>query len=407
MGERFGLVTLFCVLGLWACADDPADGEQDGSSGAATSSSTGSTAASASSSPSSSDPGTETSTTPESSSSGSTSESSTTSDDSSSTGTGVEGTLEIYWIDTEGGAATLLVTPEGPLVLVDAGNPGDRDPERIADVVQNVVGTDTIDVVIITHYHSDHIGGVPGLAERVTIGEFWDHGDNVRACGANCPGIWGDYLEVAGDSRTTVAAGDVREIGGVELKFVSADGEVITEPLTDGAPNPACKGATKMPPTQDENTMSVGFVASFGAFDFLDLGDLYWFEEHDLVCPNNLIGEIDLYQTTHHGLAASGATQLVHGIAPLVVVMNNGATKGGAAQSFDSVFTAPGPPDLWQLHRAVNNDDAHNSEDDLVANVVDGGADEANWVRATIDGATGTIVLHNSRNAHERSYTVR
>ena len=405
MGGRFGLATLWCVLGLVACGDDPADGEQDGSSTAIGPASTGSTAASGS--PSSSDPGSETSTVTGSTSEASTGSAATTSDGSSSSGSGVEGTLEIYWIDTEGGAATLLVTPEGPLLLVDTGNPGDRDPDRIADVVQNVVGTDTIDVVVITHYHGDHVGGVPGLAERVNVGEYWDHGDNVRACGADCPEIWGDYVATAGDNRTTIAAGDVRELGGVELKFVSADSELIMEPLTDGAPNPACDGATEMPPTQDENTMSVGLVASFGAFDFLDLGDLYWFEEHDLVCPNNLIGEIDLYQTTHHGLGSSGATQLVHAIAPVVVVMNNGATKGGAPESFDSVFTAPGAPDLWQLHLAVNNDDQHNSEDDLVANFVDGDADEANWVRATIDGATGEITLHNSRNAHERTYLSR
>jgi hypothetical protein len=292
-------------------------------------------------------------------------------------------------------------------VLVDAGNPGDRDPDRIADVVQNVVGTDTIDIMLVTHYHGDHVGGVPGLVERVNIGEYWDHGDNIEACGDACPQIWGDYLAVADGNRTTIAAGDVREVGGVELQFVTAAGMHIDEPLTDGAANAACDAARKMPETQDENTMSVGFVATFGAFDLLDLGDLYWFEEHDLVCPNNLLGEIDLYQTTHHGLASSGATQLVHGIAPLVAVMNNGATKGGAPQSFDSLATAPGAPDIWQLHLAVNNDEAHNSEDDLVANVVDGDGDEANWVRASIDGPTGTITLHNSRNGVERSYVSR
>jgi beta-lactamase superfamily II metal-dependent hydrolase len=329
-----------------------------------------------------------------------------TAGDSGSTGSGVEGTLEIYWIDTEGGAATLLVTPDGPLVLVDAGNPGSRDPERIADVVHNVIGTDTIDVVLVTHYHSDHVGGVPELAERVSIGEYWDHGDTTETCGG-CTQLFDDYLAVAGGNRTTIVAGDARTIGSVELSFVTARGELITEPLTDGAANPACDAATNMPETTDENTMSIGFVARFGAFDFLDLGDLYWFEEHQLACPNNLIGQIDVYQTTHHGLAASGATQLVHGIAPTLVVMNNGATKGGAPASFDTVFSAPGTPDLWQQHLSVNNDAAHNSEAELIGNIVDGANDEGHWIRATIDGPSGTITLRNARNAHERVYASR
>lgn len=327
-----------------------------------------------------------------------------TDDSSGSSGGGVEGTLEIYWVDTEGGAATLLVTPEGPLMLVDAGNPGDRDPDRIAAVVNDVIGTDTIDVMLVTHYDGDHVGGVPDLAERVTIGEYWDHGDVAPDCGGGCQNNYAAYVAVAGDNRTTIAAGDERDFGGVTLRFVSSNGDLITEPLGDGAPNPACKGATTMPESQNENAMSVGFVASFGAFDFLDLGDLYWFQEDMLVCPNNSIGTVDLYQSTHHGLAASGATQLVHGVTPTVVVMNNGATKGGSVEAIGSVFDAPGMPDLWQLHLAVNNGNMFNTEEDKIANLVDGGADEANWVRATIDGPTGAITLHNARNGHEAQY---
>ena len=326
---------------------------------------------------------------------------------SGSSGGGVQGTLEIYWIDTEGGAATLLVTPEGPLILVDAGNPGDRDPDRIAAVVNDEIGTDTIDVMLVTHYDGDHVGGVVDLAERVTIGEYWDHGEVAPDCNGGCQSRYSDYVAVAGDNRTTIAAGDERELGGVTLRFVSSYGDLITEPLGDGAPNPACKGATTMPDNDNENAMSIGFVASFGAFDFLDLGDLYWFQEDLLVCPNNLIGPVELYQSTHHGLASSGATQLVHGVTPSVVVMNNGATKGGSLEAIESVFDAPGPPDLWQLHYAVDNGEAYNTEEPKIANLVDGDADEANWVRATIDGPTGAITVHNARNGHEVEYAAQ
>lgn len=330
-------------------------------------------------------------------------------DSGSTTGPALpQGTLEIYWVDVEGGAATLLVTPNGQLVLVDTGNPGDRDASRIEAVVEGVIGADHIDVVIVTHYDADHVGGVPDLAQRVPIDEFWDHGEIANACGGNCPQLWADYLGVAQGSRTQIAAGEVHEIDGVQLSFVSGHGQLISDPLPGaGGPNPACEGAMSMPPSDDENAMSLGFVASFGTFDFLDLGDLYWFQEDALVCPDNLIGSVELYQTTHHGLSVSGATQLVHGVEPRVAVMNNGPTKGGSVQAYDGVVGAPSMPELWQLHRAINNDDQHNTVEERIANLQTGNDDEAHWVGARIDGPTGTITMHNSRNGHEVSYPSR
>jgi competence protein ComEC len=328
-------------------------------------------------------------------------------DTDASTGAGVTGTLEIYWIDTEGGAATLLVTPEGPLVLVDAGNPGDRDADRIAAVVEGMLGRDTIDVVIITHYHGDHVGGVPDLVERVAVDAFWDHGDVVAPCGGSCADQWNAYLAAADGKRTTLEPGDVHEVGGLALHIVASHGALIDAPVGAGLPNPACDGAPTMPENYDENGQSVGFVARFGAFDFLDLGDLYWFEEAMLACPTDLLGPIDLYQTTHHGLDSSGAVQMVHGIEPTVVVMNNGPHKGGAPESHDTIASAPSMPDLWQVHRALDTDDAHNTEADLIANPGENAADEGHWLRATIEGPTGMITLHNPRNGVERSYASR
>jgi len=301
----------------------------------------------------------------------------------------------------------LLVTPEGPLVLIDAGNPGDRDADRIAAVVEGLLGRDSIDVLIVTHYHGDHVGGVPDLVERVAVDAFWDHGDVVDPCDGGCADQWNAYLAVADGLRTTLEPGEIHEVGGVALHIVASHGALVTEPVGTGQRNPACDGAMTMPENYDENGQSVGFVAKFGAFDFLDLGDLYWFEEHMLACPIDLLGPVDLYQTTHHGLAQSGAAAMVHGITPTVVVMNNGPHKGGSPEAYDIVATAPDMPDLWQVHRALDSDDAHNTEDDLIANPGEGDADEGHWIRATIDGATGSITLHNARNGVERIYASR
>ena len=79
--------------------------------------------------------------------------------------------LEIYFIDVEGGAATLLVTPERESILIDSGWPGldDRDPKRIVHVLKDLAGCDQLDHLVTTHWHTDHYGGVAGLARMVRI----------------------------------------------------------------------------------------------------------------------------------------------------------------------------------------------------------------------------------------------
>lgn len=412
-GLRAGVAGLWFLSGCYDGMDGPSPAGPDGS-GASTSVSVSSSVGDEDGpTRTGGDPSTATVTTPGSTSaesgSGDDPDSGSGSESGSTTGPEVaRGTLEIYWVDVEGGAATILLTPNGELVLVDTGNPGNRDANRIEHVVEDVIGADHIDVCIVTHYDADHVGGVPDLAERVPIDEFWDHGEIANACGGDCPVLWDEYLGVAQGNRTIIEAGEVRDVDGVQLHFVSAHGELIGDPLPGaGGANPACEGASSMPPSDDENAMSLGFVARFGAFDFLDLADLYWFQEDVLVCPDNLIGSVELYQTTHHGLTSSGAPQMVHGVEPLVVVMNNGPTKGGSEQAYDGVASAPSDPDLWQLHRAVDNDDQHNTAQDRIANLQTGSDDDAHWVRATIDGPTGMVTMYNSRNGHEVSYMSR
>src|SRR5882672_8518036 len=85
-------------------------------------------------------------------------------------------TLDIYFIDVEGGAATLIVTPLGESLLIDSGNPGDRDPDRIAHVARDVAGLKQIDHYITTHWHQDHVGGIPRLATLIPVIHFYDRG---------------------------------------------------------------------------------------------------------------------------------------------------------------------------------------------------------------------------------------
>src|SRR6202165_3892269 len=85
-------------------------------------------------------------------------------------------TLDIYFIDVEGGAATLIVTPLGESLLIDSGNPGERDAGRIAHVALAVAGLKQIDHYITTHWHKDHVGGIPRLAQLIPVKHYYDHG---------------------------------------------------------------------------------------------------------------------------------------------------------------------------------------------------------------------------------------
>jgi beta-lactamase superfamily II metal-dependent hydrolase len=306
--------------------------------------------------------------------------------------------LVIYWIDVEGGAATIVEAPNGEIVLVDAGNPGQRDAERIADVLLEELAVDHIDHMIVTHYHGDHVGGVPVLAGLLPIARYYDHGPTVESSNN-----FDQYVELAGDGRTLLAAGDVLTLGELVLSVVTSAGKVIDPPPPGAPSNPTCpSNVTKDMDGGAENGQSVGFVARFGSFDFLDLGDLTWDIEQDLMCPMNRVGKVDLFQVNHHGQDSSNSPQLVHAVAPTVAVMNNGATKGGHAAVFETLRASPGLEDVWAVHQATNNDAEHNAEPDLIANLA--GPDDAHHIKAVVE-PNGTYTITNSRNAVSRSYT--
>lgn len=310
------------------------------------------------------------------------------------------GTLDFYWVDVEGGAATFIVTPGRQVILADTGFPGERDGERVLRVLRDQIGASAIDYLIVTHYHLDHVGNVPYLAARVPIKTFVDHGASVE------PNNDAEYLKHA-KNRLTVKAGDTLPLTGVSLTFVTAHGEPVATPLDGGGPNAACASAdpgTRNP--NDENSRSLGFIMKRGAFAFADLGDLLWANEHDLACPTNKLGQIDLFQVTHHGSDTSNAPQLVHGIDPVVAVLDNGPRKGGGPKSYEALVGAPARPDVWQLHRALKTDDAHNAPADRIANLDEGAGDAAHFIKATVD-ADGRITVTNGRNGLTKTYASR
>jgi beta-lactamase superfamily II metal-dependent hydrolase len=312
--------------------------------------------------------------------------------------------LEIYFIDVEGGQATLFVSPSGESLLVDTGWAGfnHRDAGRIAAAAKEA-GVKKIDYLVITHYHADHAGGVPELAEKLPIRNFVDHGAQTETS-RDAQVLYNAYAAFRDKgNHIQVKPGDVIPIKGIEVTVLSSAGALIASPLPGaGQPDAECPSFQRHAVDTTENAQSVGMLIAYGGFRMIDLGDLTWNKDYDLVCPVNKIGTVDLYLVSHHGMDLSGSPQLVHALHPRVAIMNNGARKGGAAEIWQTIHDSPGMLDLWQLHFAVAGGQDHNSPDPFIANVDD--PCEGKWIRATVR-KDGTFTVYNSRNKYEKTYT--
>ena len=341
--------------------------------------------------------------------------------------------LDIYYIDTEGGQATLFVSPSGQTLLVDAGNAGERDLNRILDVLK-VAGVKQIDHFWLTHYHGDHYGSLIDIAKQIPIKHLYDHGPSIEGDRPNIIKFQAAYAEFyKGIPRTIVKPGDKVPFAGIDVTAVASDSVPLKTPLAKapgaGRANPLCgdhkpRDESKVDP---DNHHSAGFVMTYGRFRTIDLGDLTWSREFALMCPNNPIGTVDLYLTNHHGLDQSGAPAFVHAIQPRVAIMNNGTRKGGAVQTFQTLETSPGLEDIWQLHWSYAGGVEHNSPAVMIANI-----DAPDQIAAIVTGAAtqpagpggapahapahyikvsarndGSFTVTNTRNGFSKTYAAR
>ena len=306
-------------------------------------------------------------------------------------------TLDLYFIDVEGGQATLVVAPSGQSLLIDTGYTGfgGRDTVRIAMAAKEA-GVKKIDTLLITHFHDDHVGGVANLLDRLPVTTFLDHGPSIET--HDYPSAYAGAI-VKGQHKV-VAAGDKIPIKDLEVTVVAAAGKVLG---VKGEPNPYCGGIPES--TSDleagENSQSVGVVIQFGKFRFADLGDLTWNKELTLLCPENRVGKIDLYLTTHHG---GESPKAIWGMAPRVAIMNNGPSKGGEPEGWKTVMASPGLEDLWQLHFALAGGKETNVPDTFIANVDVNDQGRHLKVSALADGS---FTVTNPRNKFSKTYAAK
>jgi competence protein ComEC len=332
--------------------------------------------------------------------------------------------LDIYWIDAEGGASTLVVSPSGESMLIDTGyNTGDRDAKRIYAAAQQA-GLKKIDYVVISHFHADHVGGLPALSKMIPLGQLFGR-SNAELEPQNQQ--WLDnFNNAAAAKRTVVKAGDEIPLKGVRTEVVISDAKPIAKPVKGaGAPNPLCADAENKTPAGPENQRMVGVLLTFGKFKLLNLADLDWEREMALVCPVNKLGTVTLYHVGRHGgLDDSAAPALLGAIQPQVVVMNNGPRKGlgqkdattksttPAAKPYEKnsylrLAGLPGVEGIWQLHRSLlDSDPQHNTAENMIANLEDTAECKGNWIKASV-APDGKFTITNGRNGFSKSYAAR
>ena len=314
-------------------------------------------------------------------------------------------TLDIYVIDTCGGKAMIVVTPEGEKMLVDAGypRPDNRDTKRIVETAKSL-GIKEFDYVVATHYDTDHSGNIASVDANIPGKVFFDHGEPIASFGGRRNRDYESYINCIGNrKRVSVKPGDTIPVKGVKITVVTAGGKALAEPL-EGAGQPN-EFAVETRPTAraDNNIGSIGLLYEFGEFRMLDLADLLTPVEFDLMCPNNKVDKVDLFMVSHHGFQVSNSKFLIHAIAPKVAIMNNGPRKGGEAAVFDILKSSPGIQDLWQLHYSFNAGEEKNSPEQFIANMEQEQQCQGRMIKVSVK-KDGTFTVTNTRNDFTKTY---
>ena len=317
--------------------------------------------------------------------------------------------LDVYWIDVEGGAATLIVTPAGESILVDAGNPGGRDVGRIHHVAKDVAGLARIDHLVVTHYHVDHFGGVAELTALMPVLALYENGiDSAPDQERGDPRLEA-YRKAPVGRRLIVQPGmeiSLRGAKGAErprLRFLGGRQRFVTSKSAKRNEG-VCQDLTEKDADTSDNANSVVLVLEHGGFRFFDAGDLTWNVEGRLVCPVDRVGTMDVYQSTHHGLDRSNNPVIVRTLQPTVVVFNNGPKKGADPDAMAAVRSASSVKAVYQVHRNVR-EGAPNTIDSRIANREEACAGE--FVKMSVAPDGESYVLTVPSTGYTEAYKTR
>ena len=321
-------------------------------------------------------------------------------------------TLDIYFIDVEGGAATLIVTPTGQSLLIDAGFPGDRDAGRIAHVALEVAGLKQIDHCVITHWHRDHVGGVAPLAKLIPIKNYYDHGI-PQTLGSDLQAEFIEAYKQATEGKSiTLKPGDeiklqrsTKYLPPLGVRVIAAGGMVLGEQSSAPQVRPCGENFEAKAEDTSDNVNSVAILLTFGRFKFFDGGDVTWNLENRLVCPKNLIGLVDVFQVDHHGVDSSNNPTMVRAIQPRVAIIDDGPRKGAEPNTVAILKQSPLIEAIYQLHRNLRSADKDNTMAGYIANEEE--ACQGNFIKLSVEPDAKSYTVSIPAKQISRSYRTR
>lgn len=309
--------------------------------------------------------------------------------------------LDIVLIDVEGGKAVLLVSPSGESMLIDAGWPVWRGgPSSTAVIVEaaRAAGVRRIDRLVITHYDIDHFGDIPELVSQIPVGHIYDRGDFKSTERFEAYKVLRQKI-----GHTVVTPGDKVPLKGVDIEVLASAGRFTSR---SGTPNPLCSQYPRAAviPSDVEDDQSVGLLIRFGKFRMLDLADLEAHYSRNLVCPDNRIGNVDVFNVNVHGQFKGIAPELVHAIHARVMIQANGGRKGADARTWPVLKSAPGLEDIWQLHFSLNARREDNPPVEFIANLEGSAGHHSLRMSVSKDGSYRIV---NPRNGFTKRYQAR
>ena len=295
-------------------------------------------------------------------------------------------TFDIYLSDTEGGKATLFVSPSGESVTRRHGqSQPSRHGSHHGDAGRGRRQRDRLpDPDALPRRPRRRLAGAGqarhdqalrrSRAERRGAGASAGFPGGVRRTPSARPSTPSSSLATSCRWRDSIGASSRRRGRPSRPRSQVAGSPIRRVPASRRAPRS----------NDPENGQSVGSVIAFGKFRTIDLGDLLWDKEKDFMCPNNLVGPVDLYIVSHHGTDPSGSPALVHGLQPRVAISQNGTRKGGTLQTSQTLNSSPGFQDHWQLHWSYNGRTEHNPAGLFIANI-----DEPDVIAAVLTAPPG------------------
>jgi competence protein ComEC len=215
------------------------------------------------------------------------------------------GVMEMTTIDVGQGDSILMVTPEGRTLLVDAGGlphwmHSDFDlGEQVVSSYLWKRGIDHLDVVAITHPHTDHLGGMPAVIANFHPRELWLSIDNPVGALASIV----TQAQTAGMQVSVKKEGDQFDYGGAHFRMLAPGRDQITGSMR---PNDDC----------------LVFTATFGATTALLEGDAERPAERRLLEEHP---EAILLKVAHHGSASGTSADLLATVHPQYAVISVGA----------------------------------------------------------------------------------